>query len=613
MRRDELVDRRVAAGQRRRRRARPGRPDDASINDSPSSCAAAISDVCSARCCKYAGSCSWRWRRSRCRPAARRSKPATDSTVLVGRGADAHRARSGAHHRLRVVGGDRADLRAPGPLQARTRPRSSRRSPSRGRSPPTAASGPFICARTCASTTARPSTPTRSSSRFDRQRDPHHPYHQADFTYWENNFRNIQRVEAVDPLHGAHHHRAPVRAVPRRTWRRSRSRSCRRRRCGSGAPSSRATRSAPGRSASSSGRRASASCSRPIRTTGAARRRFSTSCSSTIRDPRQRLVALEGGAIDVAENLSPEDLQFVALHPELTLIARRRQQRRLPGDEHARIRRSTTCACGARSTTPSTRPRSSSCIYQGLGAAGDVAAAAVDVGPRRRADATTTIAAMAMKLLAEAQLRRIRRSAPSSTSMDTPRAVHAGARDGGAHHPAQPPRRRAWTSRSSSTTSTRTCALTQNGVHDLCLLGWSADTDGPGQFLVRAVRSGERRAGRRAQPRLLQERRAARPACRGRRSRRDRAERERFYKKAQDLIAHEAPWVPIAHGEVVVAARASLTGLKVHPSGNVFFQSVAPEMSATRRRRAGAPPIACARGRSASSAICACATSSGSC
>ena len=43
---------------------------------------------------------------------------------------------------------------------------------------------------------------------------------------------------------------------------------------------------------------------------------------------------------------------------------------------------------------------------------------------------------------------------------------------------------------------------------------------------------------------------------------------------AQDLIAREAPWVPLAYGEVVVAARANLTNLRVHPSGNVFFQSV---------------------------------------
>ena len=45
-----------------------------------------------------------------------------------------------------------------------------------------------------------------------------------------------------------------------------------------------------------------------------------TSRPVVIRDPRQRLVALEGGAIDVAETLQPEDLQFVALHPELTLL-----------------------------------------------------------------------------------------------------------------------------------------------------------------------------------------------------------------------------------------------------------------------------------------------------
>ena len=30
--------------------------------------------------------------------------------------------------------------------------------------------------------------------------DPRHPFHQADFTYWENTFRNIQSVDKVDPL-----------------------------------------------------------------------------------------------------------------------------------------------------------------------------------------------------------------------------------------------------------------------------------------------------------------------------------------------------------------------------------------------------------------------------
>jgi peptide/nickel transport system substrate-binding protein len=54
----------------------------------------------------------------------------------------------------------------------------------------------------------------------------------------------------------------------------------------------------------------------------------------------------------------------------------------------------------------------------------------------------------------------------------------------------------------------------------------------------------------------------------------DRSERERFYKKAQDLIARDAPWVPLAHTEVVVAARTEVQGLVVHPSSNIYFHKV---------------------------------------
>src|SRR6185295_7223499 len=35
---------------------------------------------------------------------------------------------------------------------------------------------------------------------LDRQRDPHHPFHQSDFNYWETTFRNIQSVEKIDAL-----------------------------------------------------------------------------------------------------------------------------------------------------------------------------------------------------------------------------------------------------------------------------------------------------------------------------------------------------------------------------------------------------------------------------
>jgi peptide/nickel transport system substrate-binding protein len=155
---------------------------------------------------------------------------------------------------------------------------------------------------------------------LERQRDPAHPYHRDDFQYWPNSFKNIQKVEKVDAdtvritierpyspflanmamfpvsivspaavaLHGADYGEHPVgtgpfvfvgwdkqeRIVLRRNddyWRRDRVPSLER------------------------------------------------LVFETIEDPRQRLIALESGAIDLAVSILPEELQFVELHPGLVL------------------------------------------------------------------------------------------------------------------------------------------------------------------------------------------------------------------------------------------------------------------------------------------------------
>ena len=53
-----------------------------------------------------------------------------------------------------------------------------------------------------------------------------------------------------------------------------------------------------------------------------------------------------------------------------------------------------------------------------------------------------------------------------------------------------------------------------------------------------------------------------------------REEREKLYARAQELISREAPWVPIAHSEVSVAARADLDGVEVNPQSQVYYGDV---------------------------------------
>src|SRR5262249_48496658 len=146
---------------------------------------------------------------------------------------------------------------------------------------------------------------------FDRQRDPHHPYHQEDFTYWETTFRNIQSVDAVDtytvritierPYAPFLSNLAmfPVSIVSPAAVRKSGSEFARH---PVGPGPFRFVEWSPGERIMLT--------ANPNYWGGAPKIQHLVFVA--IRDARQRLVALEGGAIDVAENLSPEDLQFVA-------------------------------------------------------------------------------------------------------------------------------------------------------------------------------------------------------------------------------------------------------------------------------------------------------------
>ena len=54
----------------------------------------------------------------------------------------------------------------------------------------------------------------------------------------------------------------------------------------------------------------------------------------------------------------------------------------------------------------------------------------------------------------------------------------------------------------------------------------------------------------------------------------DRAEREPLYREAQTIVKREAPWVPIAHSLVYMAARKEVVGFRMDLLGRHRFDGV---------------------------------------
>jgi peptide/nickel transport system substrate-binding protein len=404
---------------------------------------------------------------------------------------------------------------------------------------------------------------------FDRQRDPRHPYHQPDFTYWETDFRNIQTVEKIDPLTvritiersyapflanlamfpvsivsptavkkwGVEFVRHPVGTGPFRfvEW--------------------------------SQGERVTLEANPDHWEAVPAIKHL---VFVTIRDARQRLVALEGDAIDVAENLSPQDLQFVGLHPELELhrvasnnvgyLAINTQH---PPFDDVRVRRAINFAVNKTAIVK--------LIYQGLAVPATSPVPPSLWGhvdePLYRYDPDE-----ARRLLAEAHFVQPARR-PRLYTMDTPRPympapetiariIQHNLHDVGLDVDVV------------SDEMNDHLRVTQNGEHDLCLLGWSADNGDPDNFLYVLFDQENTEVGTARNVSFYRNGELHGFLSWAQESS-DRAERERYYKKAQDLIASDAPWVPLAHTELVVAGRASLVGLAVHPSSTIYFSRVA--------------------------------------
>jgi peptide/nickel transport system substrate-binding protein len=116
-------------------------------------------------------------------------------------------------------------------------------------------------------------------------------------------------------------------------------------------------------------------------------------------------------------------------------------------------------------------------------------------------------------------------------------------------------------------------ASVNRGEHDLALFGWSSDTGDPDNFLYVLLHSDNTVPGSAQNisfyrnpevDRLLV---AAQAAV-------DQPVRTALYAEVQDQVARDAPWVPIAYSELVVAARAEIDQVILTPLGHPLYTMI---------------------------------------
>jgi peptide/nickel transport system substrate-binding protein len=408
---------------------------------------------------------------------------------------------------------------------------------------------------------------------LERQRDPSHPFHRPDFQYWPNSFKNIERVEKVDDdtvritidgpyapflanmtmfpvsivsptavrTHGDAYGDNPVGTGPFmiESWERGERVVLRR----------------------------NPDYWRRDRLPKLERVAF-----EVIVDPRQRLVALESGAIDLAASILPEELQFVALHPGLVLhqtaannISFLALNVGMPGLDDVRVRRAIAHAVNKAPIVQ--------LAFQGLAVTAESPLPPGQWGHHEARTRYPYDPAAARRLLAEAQAegrwdpaRWLTLYAPSTPRPYLPspervaRAIQANLAEVGiaSELVLQP--------------FPEHLRSVRNLSHDLCVLGWVGDNGDPDNFLQQLDRDNSVRGS------AINVAAYANGVVHGllaeARKTPDRLERERLYARVQEVVADESPWVPLAHSQFALAGRRDVAGVILNPTGQVLYRAV---------------------------------------
>jgi peptide/nickel transport system substrate-binding protein len=404
---------------------------------------------------------------------------------------------------------------------------------------------------------------------FERQRNPFHPFHEPASAYWRDQYGYIEKIEAVDRL--------TVRIKIERPFAPFLSSLAM-------FPASIVSPAAVERWGSDFGRHPVGSG--PFRFQSwvpedrvilerfpgywGQKPRLDRVVFRAIADARQRLVAVEGGTIDVAYAVLPEELQYVALHPDLRIhvadaenVAYVAMNNAKPPWNDLRVRRAVNHAVNKEPIVK--------LVYQGL--------AVPAVGPlppttwSYRGDVTRypydPLAARALLAQAAAEGRFDAKQRYTLYAPRTPRA-----------YVPDPEQMARVVQRNLADVGIQVDLVVQDfgphqaavhaGLHDLALHGWTSDNGDPDNILHVLLDRDDVPQGpehniafyRNAEVHGLL--RYAEESL-------DKQERTGFYRRVQAIIADEAPWVPLAHSQSAVVARRDVQDLSVQPTGSVPY------------------------------------------
>jgi len=114
---------------------------------------------------------------------------------------------------------------------------------------------------------------------------------------------------------------------------------------------------------------------------------------------------------------------------------------------------------------------------------------------------------------------------------------------------------------------------TEAGKHPMCLLGWTGDNGDPDNFIYVLLDKDAAVVGSAGNVAFYRSDELHEINIKARQIY-DFDERVRLYKKAQEIIHEDAPWVPIAHSKQLIGFKNEVKGYVLHPTSRKFFYPV---------------------------------------